>query len=238
MINLNGSSFLKVLVPFDLVYDIDFGLIKLIQNEFLDPNIFDTKLISNMTDDDIINYSMHRTDENPLYDLSVLPEENKGKELDELYEDFLNNYYKEILGLSNKTYLGSVLKTINTVQGIHVSLYYKSDYELEKLKELEIKDLIDSRTNLINLRFLKEFDAIYTKHPGEIPIKLEGKTIYCGNYGYMFITDENDEVVMRPELLLLSFNNVIKFTDLYMTEEFINKNFKVEDDEEEEFEDE
>lgn len=228
-----GNQFLKILLPFELIYDIDVGLLKLIQRDFNDSTYFDIHKIDSMDDTDIINYSMNRHHENPLYGISNAYD-GSFEDLDELYEDFMKTKYKEILELSNKTYLGGLYELISSTQGIKISIYYKSELELEKLKELNIKcDFIDCIESEMNLRRLKEFDVIYIKHHGDISNKIEGKNLYFANYGYNYLYFEDKEPVVRPEILLLSGNNVIKFADIYTTVN-LNENINEEEDDEDE----
>ena len=231
------NHYLKVLLPFDLIFDTDFGLIKLIQNEFMDPDIFNVHMLNDMDDDSIVNYCVNRIYENPLYGLSNL----KHEELDELYEDFMKTKYKEILELSNKTYLGTMFQSFCNTQGLKVFVYYTSDLELEKLSDSPF-NLVDCREREMNLREMKNYDAIYVKHPSLIPMKLEGKTLYYANYEYMYLQseDEDKEKAIRPDILIMTANNIIKFNDIYLRKSALetmveedNENYEEEEDEDE-----
>ena len=83
---------INVLLPFELIYDIDVGLVKFIRNNYQDSDIFKDYLFD-MDDDEIVGNLTTRMYENPLYGLSK--DEIDHSEIDELYDDFIKTKYKE-----------------------------------------------------------------------------------------------------------------------------------------------
>ena len=230
---------IKVLLPFELIYDIDVGLVKFIRNNYQDSDIFKDYLFD-MDDDEIVGNLTTRMYENPLYGLSK--DEIDHSEIDELYDDFIKTKYKEIIELSPETYLASVFEVCSKTKGMNYSIYYKSELEGEKLKEngFSNENLIDCTESPMNLRKMKEFDIIYAKYPKDIPKKIEGKNLYFADYPYNYLYFEMKDgkitPAVRPEFIELSKNNVIKFTGIYIDSGFVdsmNKNNEEEDEENE-----
>lgn len=92
---MNGHV-LKVLIDFDTTLDMDFGLIKFIQQNYQDDRAFKLDIL-NKPDYVIGPLLFSRTDVNPL---SIISTEDNFENIDDLYLSFLDNYKKDIMRLS------------------------------------------------------------------------------------------------------------------------------------------
>ena len=104
--DLNTADVMKPLITFDSIIDTDVGLIILIAKKYRNPNIFNLELLDSMTVKDLAGVLYARPIENPISICTnvALPE------IDELYQDFMDNYYQDVLEYSITTEL------INTIE--------------------------------------------------------------------------------------------------------------------------
>ena len=101
---MSDSIEFNQLIPFNLIFDTDFGLIKLISKEYR-ADLFDKSVLD--SDDSVIaNLLIARPFENPLCILTEYNSETK-KILDDYYLEFMDTRYDDILKLSVFTGIGN-----------------------------------------------------------------------------------------------------------------------------------
>ena len=124
----------ELLIDFDCYVDTDIGLIRLIKEKYLDERIFNRELInSNIIK--IIKLLYNRKDKNPLYAFS---KDGVSKEdLDDYYNEFINEEYDEILARSVTTEIKSLINLFRTESGIHITFLCKNQEEIDLLKRDE-----------------------------------------------------------------------------------------------------
>lgn len=157
--SLNGRN-LNALIDFDFLVNTEFGLIKFIQSNFMDDRVFKLDMLSR-SDREILSLLYSRTNYNPL---SIISTEDNMKDIDKLYESFMDTYKKDIISCSvseKKIYeFVSVAVMTGSSSGTRVSIAVKDDYEINAIKrrlgKANISDLRDSID-------IKNYDPLYVK---------------------------------------------------------------------------
>lgn len=210
----------SVLIPFDMLYDTEMGLIKLIANEYMDPEEFQDGLL--FQPDGINKFLLkQRLDKNPLNDY-VLNEEDT----EYYYTEFMEKKYNEILKYSPKTGIYSIVeKFIKQENGISVTIICSSEEEINIIN----KDFSDGNIQCISPDDYSEidlrlYDSIYVKNIDNLFLfeeVLDGKSIYMATYmhNYTFGLEEPIPDV-RVVTLLLDKAELYEI-DMYPEEEYI-----------------
>ncbi len=158
-INLNGKV-LSALIDFELIVDMDIGLIKFIRNNFQDDRAFKLDIL-NKSDRYILSLLYSRTNWNPL---SIISTEENLSDIDELYKSFFDTYKKEILKESI-TYRSinefiSMIFEAGINFGVNPILYVKDELEEnEIIRFFGINKFLDT----INKKSLSSKDIYYVK---------------------------------------------------------------------------
>lgn len=217
MINIEGLTpgyKQNVLISINALIDIDVGLFSLINDEYLDPNVFDVEYFKNSNIIDYINTTYYRKENNPLYSISKIDHNT----LDEYYVEFFKTQYEIIYDKSTYTDILPMIKLFLETKEIDVSVLYYKDYCRSKLEEDQSKGILDPRVKLVDAKLLKanqlnEFSQIYLRSVTEfdvLPIKsLYGpKSFYISSFGPNFseltgqiIRTEGLNTVMTSKLM-------------------------------------
>ena len=130
-------SVLRCVTTFDAIVDIDLGLVRLVLDEFNNPDF----LIEGI---DKIKYDLKtlrilladRDLENPL---SVILKPELEEEFDSLREQFYENYYEQILTLSGETSATRLLGTASLTKSmIETTVFCRSELEIAHVRKLGI----------------------------------------------------------------------------------------------------
>lgn len=208
---------MKVYIPFNMIVDTDFGIIRLTEKLNKLPEYSVNKMKS---------FLLKRYFEDPV------PEYCKLRELDinseYLYEILLSKFYEKVLRQSTLTDMISfVINTYKLGLANEVNIVVGCDHEceIEYLKSIlsSIDYDIDMELN-ININ-LNDYDCIFTKYIDEFyveylvdNIKLEGKRIYVADYNFNTLyDDESKERIISPEfqIPLESDGNILHLVSLY-----------------------
>lgn len=120
------SNQVSMLIPFDSIIDIDFGMLKAINKIYKDSDIFD-KSIYKFTDNQIVYFLLNRIRENPL---CLVCRENE----DLYYEDMMKNHYNEILSESRTTDIVNMLIGASNMQFVSIYIYCKNKSEEQTIR--------------------------------------------------------------------------------------------------------
>ena len=194
---------LEVLVPFDVLCDVDFGLIKMVLYEYSKKG-FNTMYLK-LHDDTLKYMLMTREQYNPLH--VIKNREFEDNVYDDLYSQFINEAYDRILLYTPQS---SIFNMINTVYNTN----FKRDISFTVwCNNITQKQLIDKlngylhRFNVICAEKLEQidfcdYDVIYVKYLQEcIPIKdnLIGKNLYVLNYSFNVDRLEDGQEIIKME---------------------------------------
>ena len=155
------SMKISILVPFELIFDIDFGLIKLIKEEYAS-DIFDANVL-NSSDDTIKRLLVSRKKYNPLSILS------NNADIDEYYSQFIEREYDSILSKSIITGIGLYCASVSKLDDFEVTVKYSDDHELEMFSGKSFDRFNFINSNEVNCR---DYDCIFVK---KLPDLLEYK---------------------------------------------------------------
>lgn len=207
---------MKVYIPFNMLIDTDFGIIRIVEKF--------TK-IDEYPVNKVKSFLLNRTKENPIYeyrDIRNIVCSNY------IYDLVLKKYYENILPLSEITDL--ILFVINTYKlglSSELEITIGCDYECEIKYLNKVLSSLDFPINIdenINIK-LKDFDCIFIKYLDEDyadylleVAKLSAKKIYVADYNFNTIYDEeNDTRIIDPiiHMKLESEGNMLYTVSLY-----------------------
>lgn len=200
------------LISFYTIFDLDIGLIQLIFDEYLDPNIFDIKFFQRSLKD-IIRDIYYRKDENLLYMFSK--ESVKREVLDEYYKEFKETCMDKILDKCITTEIINMISLFKSTKEITPTILYYTDKQ---------KELLDDEPDLINIpkirldqtdsNALKSYSQYYVKNIDELEpfCEYRGKTFYISNYGLNLNKESND---IKDDILLSKIAKNINNINLF-----------------------
>lgn len=159
--NTNPIYTISPLFDFQCLCDTDLGLYRLIKKEYYDRSVFKNELFDSNDEIFIRTELLCREHLNPLF-IFCKKDIMSDEELDDLYQQFLDEEYDKILKLSPITSIMNVASTSNNVRDlVNVSILCKSEEEKKWINKYTNKlNCIISDYNQFNLR---RYDTIYIK---------------------------------------------------------------------------
>ena len=215
MINKKDKDAKKLLVDFDMLYDIDLAcVLYLIDNcdkkvPYFNEWIFYSSLYH------IKSLILTRTKKNPL---SILFKPEMHDKIDGIYKELLTNKYEEVIKYAGLTDILSVLKgTEENTSSIKVTVNCKNLTD-----QLQIEAFLHTRkwNTVIELDDVSGFSAIFVHDVDSITgyKNVSGKAIYL--YDYALNYEDFFEKKYHPYAVLLSKTNAIKYIAPYSNFEF------------------
>ena len=216
---LNISGITLPLIPFNCIFDTDFGLLKLVYKEYLDPSVFnidwfkDNNKICNMV---LSLYT--RKHNNPLM-LCLNDIDNKEEFANDMYVEFIKEKYNEIVYNSVATEFLNLIK-LYTISDIKPTILYSNSIELEymnnfkelkNINKISFIDLLESGSDIYEQFFFKYvYNDIYLK---TLVDSLKIKTVYFAKYHFNY----DEELLIDGSYLtkILENKNKILLIDLY-----------------------
>lgn len=214
--NISGVN--MPLIPFNCIYDTDFGLLSLIYDEYLDPNVFDVEWFQkNHIIKDMVRSVYDRATPNPL--LLCLKEKDSNL-ANELYQQFMMEKYEEILYRSMVTGIADLIFLSKTAGEATPTIVYRDKRELDiinqdsnlsKITKVTVKEAIRNM-DMYQQFYFKSFQDVYLSELIDSD-KLNTKTIYIARYPFnLDEKNETDNTIIT--LLLMKKNNVFSI-DIY-----------------------
>ena len=218
------------LFDFHAIFDVDFGIMSLISEKYLDTGIFDKEWFSeNGTRRKMLKVLYERVDKNPLIEPGLIEER---EEIDELYNSFFEDeeIYSEILNRSMPTELYNVIDySISVVDDIDVSIVCSNKLEVELLKKYTTTSEISKVYLLSDLNkksntLKNKFTQIYVKNADSKILDFISDTgthiatIYLADYKFNNEIMNNSTVITS---ILMEGNNVTTI-DLYNRDKLNN----------------
>ena len=214
MIEKKDKDAKKLMVDFDMLYDIDMAcVLYLIDNYGKSKYFNDWVYCSNMYH---IKYlTLTRTEKNPL---SIIFKPEYLNRIDGIYEELLTNKYEEVIKYAGLTDILSVLKgTEESTSSIKVTVNCKNLTD-----QLQIEAFPHTRkwNTVIELDDVSGFNAIFVHDIDSITNYkgVSGKAIYL--YDYALNYEDFFEKKYHPFAVLLSKTNAIKYISPYSNFEF------------------
>lgn len=182
---------LDILIPFDLVVDLDIGLLKLVRFEYSNNDYFYKGILQGM--DDCLRYSlMIREDPNPLSIAAVNPDDHET--LDEFYKQFMEREYTKIMNLSQDTAISDLTKVSGMTSAsdriVRITIMCRSEEEkkLINLRKMNPFRIIVSSPEKIDL---SQYKALFVKNAYDLDMyrNVEALNLYIANYGFNLVKD-------------------------------------------------
>lgn len=158
----NAQNYIiEPLFDFQILCDTDFGLYKLIKRDYYDKSVFDNNLFDSDDARFIKTILLTRKEFNPIITFckkNVMTE----SEMNDLYEEFLEKEYDNILDLSSPTTILEIASRSNNTNNIvNVTILCKSQKEIDWVHKYNhrLNCIIADYNNLD----LKKYDTIYIK---------------------------------------------------------------------------
>lgn len=207
------------LIPFDMVLDVEVGLIRLIKYEYSNNKVFDQVILSNDNNIFFKDILSKRKSKNPLTVIATDEYKNNLSLLDELYTQFMEREYKEILELSPPTSLFDMINIsmVYRSSGISCSIWCKSILEHKEYTSrlgARCRSIIDEP--LAKNIELAVFGNIYIHDYPDILnfLNLKGKNIFVSNYRYNFEDDEK-KILLQDVSDKIKNANTIKTINIH-----------------------
>lgn len=230
---------MNVLISFDMIFDTDLALIRLIREKYLDPEEFKFNLITQPPS--VLKYILkYRGDINPLTNFVVNEED-----ADQYYLKFIEEKYDEILKYTEKTTIFDLVSRFVASKGmIMTTILYHDEREEMLIKEFDRyghidKILVDDWKKDIDLN---RYDTIYLKDYQKVLLfdllKFNGKNVYISSNIYnMSLDGIGNKVIPNIDISTICMDrNDIYVIDLYNSLEY-SEYQEPDDDYSEEFED-
>ena len=190
---------INALVPFDVLIDIDMGLLKLIEFDYHNEEFFLPGIL-NTSETNQKYFLITRTSPNVVESLLTVED----KELaEDLYNQFMEKEYDNILKLSCNTSicdLTLLLRTnINQVIRVTVMCNNEKEKKLIEDRRISVFRVIISDPDSININ---NYGTMFVKNVDDLDKyrRVEGKTIYVPNYGFNVINDPNyPNPILKPD---------------------------------------
>lgn len=188
----------NILISFDMIYDKEYGLYKLLIEEY-DENLFKFYSTSDSYLKEII---VQKNKKNPL---DKIIDNSIRESIDILYEMLMNQEIDKILFNSRLTDFYNFVKAIN--KNYNVVILCKNKQEEQIIEKLNLK----TAKTIISLEWTEElktgYDAYYFRYLDDIDPDIESKNLYIAYTMYTFLDKEN----------VLFLSNKIKLIELYKT---------------------
>lgn len=206
------------MIPFNCIFDIDYGLLKTINDSYLDPSVFDVEWFKEHHTIRSLVYELYNRDlPNPL-SICTLDKENTDMQQD-LLDTFLKEEYSTILSNAIPTELFHLLKSYKSVDGINPYILYESEEEEEYLdsitdfdgiQKISLAELLDEIGYIEQFFFKSIYKDIYFDTLAD---SIEAKSVYLANY--KFNTDSHFVVLSDYLATVIAKKNKIRTIDIY-----------------------
>lgn len=200
-----------VLVPFNILVDTDMGLLKLVEFDYNNDLYFLQGILH--TSETNQQYAMvTRTKINPL---SVILQYDDNDLAENLYSQFMEKEYVQILKLSCNTSIRDLSELLNTTidQVIRITILCKSEQEQREVEDRHIKSfrtIVESDLNKINL---SDYQVLFVKSIYDLDRyrNVTGLNIYVPNYGFNITIDPEMSQPLLPEDILKKYGKENEF---------------------------
>lgn len=188
------------IIPFDLLVDIDIGIIQLAKTKYIDSSSYYYNILQ-LPIDILISMLIKRKDINPLS--IALVDGINHEVIDDHYKEMINNDYEQIVSLSITTDLFDATRYFIASDVIIPTILCKNEIEANVIKKIKFDKEVAveiSAPEDLNLKY----DPIYIKDVSEInrySHLLNGKNVYIANYRFNFVEDENGDLSLSDNTL-------------------------------------
>lgn len=171
------------IIPFNMIFDTEMGLMKLIEFHYTKSDIFNYDVLGK---DDLTKlYLIQRDNWNPL---SILCDESVSQEdMDDMYKQFMQREYSKILLYSPNTALYDMLNLVYRNEQIKITVVCNTEEELDLFNKRHCKAYRTIIGSMFNDDLLLENSNLYVKYIKDLfeqPKSFEHKSLYIGDYEF------------------------------------------------------
>lgn len=205
-------AILRPIIPFNLIIDIDVGLIKMIDKKYHNTDVFYTGMLSAPVKPLIYNL-VNRPISNPLY--VIMQDKEDIDTMDLLYDQFIEEEYENIVGNSVTTDLFGALKLFMKNDAIVPTILCSNDIEADTVSKIDfdgkkvpiVTGTLEENHNIFDPIYVKDFKSI-------LPIvnNIVGKNIYVANYSFNY---EKDKSTLLKDIMIGLDTDVVKTIEVY-----------------------
>lgn len=211
-----STSVNKVVFPFDTLVNMEYGLIRLIRDKYLESRDYFDIQVLNMDRDRIMKLLTDRVDKNPL-SVAVNYYDDVKDDVDSLYNEIMMNSYLEVLKRAVPTKLIDLVKKMagsNSSAVVHI-MCDKKEQEIY-LNRLFANDHLSYAIAWPDFEYTM-YDTLFVKFSDDIEKlygrNIEKKNIYISDIKYN-IDPKTGELDVKP-LFLYSMTNLISIYNIY-----------------------
>lgn len=200
-----------VLVPFNILIDLDMGLLKLLEFDY-DNDLYFLQGILHTTE---INQQYTMVTRNKVNPLSALLQVDDDELADNLYSQFMEKEYTQILKLSCNTAVRDLSELLNATidQVVRITILCRSEQDQREVEERHIKSfrtIVEKDLNKINL---SDYQVLFVKNIYDLDKyrNVSGLNIYVPNYGFNITIDPEMSQPLLPEDILKKYGKENEF---------------------------
>lgn len=200
-----------VLVPFDILVDIDMGLLKLLEFDY-DNNLYFLQGILHTSE---LNQQYTMVTRNKVNPLSAILQYEDDELAENLYSQFMEKEYNQILKLSCNTAVRDLSELLITTidQVVRITILCRSKQDLQEVEERHIKSfrtIVEKDLNKINL---SDYQVLFVKNIYDLDKyrNVTGLNIYVPNYGFNITIDPEMSQPLLPEDILKKYGKENEF---------------------------
>lgn len=200
-----------VLVPFNLFVDLDMGLLKLLEFDYDNDLYFLPGILH--TSETNQQYAM--VTRNKINPLSVVLQVEDDKLADDLYSQFMEKEYDQILKLSCNTAIRDLTELLNATidQVVRITVLCENEKEQMVVSDRHIKSfrtIVEKDFYKINL---SDYQVLFIKNIYDLDKyrNVTGLNIYVPNYGFNITIDPDLSQPLLPEEILKKYGKDNEF---------------------------
>lgn len=212
---------LSPVIPFNLVYDTDYGIIRYIRDTCKDAPNYDAGVL-NLHKIFLIQLLANRDVVNPVH-LVMEDDEEFKEQADEIYENIMKYDYAEVLARSINTAIYDYVSLLGKTEGV-VTPYIlcKRDEEVDFIRSNFEPYKEGSCKITIGKVDANKYDPLFTKSIQDMPemyYNVGGNNIYLARYPFNVDTDENGKEIPKADGSILLFTrNKCNIINVYKKE--------------------
>lgn|SRR5574344_22679 len=208
----NLASVNAPMIPFNCIVDTDYGLLSLINDSYLDKDVFDVDFFNkNHRIKDMVKEIYLREFINPLS--ICMKDKTEIEKQDQLYQDFMNEKYQDILNLSMETEVYNAIELFKLSGEIRTGIVCNRQEEIDFLKTLPgtkgipaflLKDF-KKEFPLYSQFYFKSLDDIYFT---SIYSLIHNQTVYIADYKFntLILSDQAQKDILYLRLNMNAFS--------------------------------
>lgn len=223
---MDNNYYMDILIPFDLLVDIDIGIVRTATIKYSDYEYFDFSRLEDINIQDYKFLFEYRTYRNPLFMITDIdiPEEER-ETVDNMYKKIIEEDYVDILNRAELTAIHTIIAAGMYSEGgpFRINVICRNDLEVSYTNSLSFKSNIIMCKDKLDICDIdiKNYKYIFIKDIEDLEYYgiLKEKVLFIANYRFNKVymeTEMGEEYVIEPKFIFnLISDNIIKTIDVY-----------------------